>query len=147
MSGVDLRVEPRFSLADLVDASGLPERTIRHYVEVGLLPPAQGRGRGRYYTTQHFERLTMIAQLREERLSIDEIRERLAPAPGPLPAVPAGPPGEGWRRIDLHDGLELHVREPVNGATRALVAELSAVVERWFGEQDAFDTDREPLDS
>lgn len=147
-SGFNLQVEPRFSLADLVDASGLTERTIRHYIEAGILPPASGRGRGRYYTTQHLELLTMIAQLREERLSIDEIRERLAPAPTALgPAAPVGPPGEGWRRIDLHDGLELHVREPLNGATRALLAEITSVVERWYGEPDPFDADDEPQDS
>ncbi len=140
--GVNLEVEPRFSLADLVEASGLTERTIRHYIQTGIMPPASGRGRGRYYTTQHLELLTMVAQLREERLSIDEIRERLAPDPASLgPSTPVGPPGDAWRRIELHDGLELHVREPLNGATRALVADISALVERWFGELDPYDTD------
>ena len=55
--------EPRFSLAELEESSGLNTRTIRFYIEQGLVPPALGRGRSRYFTPDHLRILAEIAHL------------------------------------------------------------------------------------
>lgn len=124
------QVEPRFSLAELVDASGVPERTIRQFITDGLVPPALGRGRARYFTPNHLERLTLVAQLRAERLSVEEIRARLS-----VVGIPAGQDGESWRRLSLHPDLELHVRAEAPESVQALVSELALHARRWFGDE------------
>ncbi len=124
------QVEPRFSLADLVESSGLPERTVRGFITEGLVPPALGRGRSRYYTTDHVQRLELVARLRAERLSFDEIRERLSTSD-----PTAAPEGETWQRLTLHPDLELLVRDDASESVQALARELALQARQWFGEE------------
>src|SRR5262245_35171305 len=56
-----------FSLAELAEASGIEARTIRSYIEKGLLSGPQTRGRGATYTTDHLNRLKAIQTLRRLR--------------------------------------------------------------------------------
>jgi DNA-binding transcriptional MerR regulator len=123
-------VEPRFSLAELEEASGVPERTIRQFITAGLVPPALGRGRARYFTPDHLQRLELVARMRGDRLSIDEIRSRLLSASGPDATL-----SEGWRRLTLHPDLELHIRDGAPEAVQTLAAELAEQARRWFGEE------------
>jgi DNA-binding transcriptional MerR regulator len=70
MSAID------YSLNDLADATGLEARTIRSYIERGLLPGAQTRGRAATYSTEHLSRLQVIRSLRRARpnIGLSEIR-------------------------------------------------------------------------
>jgi DNA-binding transcriptional MerR regulator len=124
------QVEPRFSLADLVESSGLSERTVRNFITEGLVPPALGRGRSRYYTTDHLARLELVARLRAERLSFDEIRERLS-----APDTTTTPDGETWQRLTLHPDLELLVRDDASESVQALARELALQARQWFGDE------------
>src|SRR5687768_928809 len=69
---------PEYTISDVAARSGVTHRTIRYYVEIGLLPPPEGAGRAAGYTDQHLERLDLIRRLQAARLSLDEIREELA---------------------------------------------------------------------
>jgi len=124
------QVEPRFSLAELVEASGLTERTVRHFITEGLVPPALGRGRSRYFTPDHLTRLELVARLRSERLSFEEIRERLTE-----PVEPALSESETWQRLTLHPDLELLVRVDASESVQALARELALQTQRWFGDE------------
>lgn len=126
--------EPRFSLAELEEASGLNARTIRFYIEQGLVPAALGRGRSRYFTPDHLRVLAEIAHLREQRLSLDEIRERIAGQ-----GATSTTDSEEWRRLRLHPDLELHVRSGAPDGVRELAARITDLASGWFG-----DADREP---
>ena len=65
-----------FSLNDLAEATGFEARTIRSYIERGLLPGAEARGRGASYSTEHLNRLRAIQILRRARpnIQLNEIR-------------------------------------------------------------------------
>jgi DNA-binding transcriptional MerR regulator len=65
-----------FDIQELVNASGVPRRTIYFYVQQGLLPPPQGAGLAAYYTPAHLLRLQLIPVLRRQGLRLDEIRRR-----------------------------------------------------------------------
>jgi DNA-binding transcriptional MerR regulator len=129
----------RFSLADLVEASGLPERTVQYYITNGLVDPALGRGRSRYYTPAHLQQLMYVVHLREERLSVDEIRERVAAeraAQAAEAAEAASPlPIDHWERITLRPDLELHLRSDAPEGVRALARELIRLSDEWFGDE------------
>lgn len=61
---------------ELANAAGLEPRTIRSYIERGLLPGAQTRGRAASYSEEHLSRLQVINSLRRARpnISLSEIR-------------------------------------------------------------------------
>ncbi|NCV71566.1 MAG: MerR family transcriptional regulator [Betaproteobacteria bacterium] len=67
----------RFSLADLASASGVPERTIRFYIQQGLVPRPEGSKRGSYYEARHLEALLTTARLVASGLSLAAIARML----------------------------------------------------------------------
>lgn len=106
---------PRYSLSDLERETKISGRTIRYYITEGLLPPAYGRGPSATYDLGHLLRLRHIAALREQRLGLQEIRERLAGLTdddiATLLNVQTEPTQDFWRRIELHPDIELHIRQ------------------------------------
>ena len=67
-----------FSLNELANRCGYSARLVRRYIEQGLLPPAQIRGRGAYYTVVHLDRLRAVGVLKtRHQLRISEIRQVL----------------------------------------------------------------------
>ena len=65
-----------YSLAELAEFTGLEERTIRSYIERGLLAGANARGRAASYSDEHLARLNIIMSLRRARpnIGLSEIR-------------------------------------------------------------------------
>jgi DNA-binding transcriptional MerR regulator len=65
-----------YSLNDLADAVGIEARTIRSYIEKGLLPGAETRGPAASYSKEHLSRLQVIRSLRRARpnIALSEIR-------------------------------------------------------------------------
>lgn len=122
---------PRFSLSELVEATGASKRTVRFYIKEGLLPPAQGKGRYSYYTSDHVEALTRIRELRERNLSLEEInvvlKDEQAPEPAPAPA------GEPWVRLVLHPDVELHLRSGAPEHVQSFSRQVQDFATQWFG--------------
>ncbi|OGH56888.1 MAG: hypothetical protein A3G34_06940 [Candidatus Lindowbacteria bacterium RIFCSPLOWO2_12_FULL_62_27] len=67
----------RLSVADLQVRTGLRRRTIRFYIERGLVPHAEGSGRGGYYTEQHALVLRRAQKLLDDGLTIELARQVL----------------------------------------------------------------------
>src|SRR4029434_8072841 len=100
----------RDAIGDLADLGGVSRRTVRYYIQEGLLPAPFGVGRGDHYGPEHLNALLRIKALQEAGRTLDEIRrpsskrDRVAQTmSAPLPVV------EPWRRIELAPGVELHV--------------------------------------
>jgi DNA-binding transcriptional MerR regulator len=67
-----------WSISDVARMSGVTSRTLRHYDEIGLLPPAWIAGNGyRHYEEDDLLRLQQILVLRELGLGLTEIAEVL----------------------------------------------------------------------
>src|SRR5687768_2719433 len=66
-----------FDLAQLADRAGVSQRTVRYYIQQGLLPSPETRGPGAHYTAEHLDRLRLIRRLQREHLPLAEIRKRL----------------------------------------------------------------------
>jgi DNA-binding transcriptional MerR regulator len=65
-----------FDLNDLCRQGDVTPRTVRYYVQQGLLP-SPGLGAGARYGTGHLARLRLIRRLQREHLPLAEIRRRL----------------------------------------------------------------------
>ncbi len=68
-----------YTLEELAAETGIEARTIRSYIERGLLPTAQSRGRAATYLSDHLDRLRVIKMLRRAwpNLTLADIRIRL----------------------------------------------------------------------
>ncbi|MDQ2682340.1 MAG: helix-turn-helix domain-containing protein [Chloroflexota bacterium] len=104
----------RFTINELIELSGFSLRTIRYYIQEGLLRAANGRGPTATYDRDHMLRLLRLAEIRDEIPSIAAKREYMANlTTSDLEAhftVRSGPREEHWRRILVHPNLELQVR-------------------------------------
>ncbi len=65
-------------IGELARRCGVTVRTVRYYIEEGLLPPPPRRGKYGEFDEGYVSRLLLILRLKEERLSLRAIRERLA---------------------------------------------------------------------
>jgi DNA-binding transcriptional MerR regulator len=64
------------TIQELADRAAVTTRTIRYYVEQGVLPPP-ARGRPAEYTGEHLRLLDLIRRLKEQYLPLEEIRDML----------------------------------------------------------------------
>jgi DNA-binding transcriptional MerR regulator len=121
----------RFGIDELADLGGVSRRTVRYYIQEGLLPAPLGVGRGRHYDQAHLDCLLRVKALQEAGHSLDEIRALLrSPArrAAALAAAPAPPPitRSAWRRLELAPGIELHVSHDITLPAPGRLAELAA---------------------
>jgi DNA-binding transcriptional MerR regulator len=105
----------RYAIGDLADLGDVSRRTVRYYVQEGLLPAPFGLGRGNHYGPKHLDQLLRIKALQEAGRSLDEIKRALGHRVGG--AGHSQPAAEEdttvdralWRRLSLAPGVELHV--------------------------------------
>src|SRR5687768_3087148 len=64
-------------LNELSDRARVSARTIRYYIQQGLLPAPEARGPGAHYGPEHVDRLLLIRRLQREHLPLSEIRKRI----------------------------------------------------------------------
>jgi DNA-binding transcriptional MerR regulator len=70
--------EEGLTLAELADRTGVSERTIRYYIQFGLLPAPEGAGPRSRYSRGHLARLRLIRMLQDRHLPLSAIRKVLA---------------------------------------------------------------------
>jgi DNA-binding transcriptional MerR regulator len=96
-------------LCVLVD---LPRRTVRYYIQLGLVDRPQGETRAARYTQTHVDQLLMVKKWTLAGLSLDRIREMKDAGPEPaLPPIPTRRPGsvEVWTHLMVDEGVELTI--------------------------------------
>jgi len=116
--------EPRYAIGELADLGGVSRRTVRFYVQEGLLPAPYGVGRGNHYGPEHLARLQRVRELQERGCTLDEIRAELASPQLPAPP-PAAVPRTLWRHIELGPGVQLQVAHDVRLPPPARLRELA----------------------
>lgn len=68
-------------LLELSDKAKVSTRTIRYYIQQGLIPSPEARGPGAHYGLEHVDRLRLIKRLQQEHLPLAEIRKRIEKLP------------------------------------------------------------------
>lgn len=71
-----MRDDP-YTLTELARLADVTPRTVRYYVQRGLLPSPRAAGRATRYGDPHLLRLRLIRRLQREHLPLAEIRARL----------------------------------------------------------------------
>src|SRR5437660_12737586 len=105
------RDERCYRIEELAELGGVTRRTVRYYVQRGLLPTPLGTGRGPHYTQAHLERLIHIRQLQETGVQLAEIIVQLDGVPQPQVSAPEVLLSRcTWLSFVISDGVELPLR-------------------------------------
>jgi DNA-binding transcriptional MerR regulator len=126
------------TLDELSTLAELPRRTVRYYIQMGLVDRPDGVGKGASYGPRHLEQLLLIRKWQLAGLSLERIGEILkAQGEGPLPPTPRRPGSvEVWSHLVVADGVELTVEPGRAGLSpEALRAFFRAVTAAYTGLQ------------
>lgn len=115
-----------FTLDELCTLSDTPKRTVRYYIQIGLVDRPIGETKAAYYLTEHLDQLLKVRQLSQAGISLERIREVLC---GEAPPVPPRQRKPGSVEVRSHlfiaDGVELEISPEQAGLSpeqvRALV--------------------------
>jgi len=84
MSSTDLP-EPNYPLSELCVLADLAPRTVRYYIQIGLVDRPQGETRAARYGALHLEQLLQIKKWTAAGISLERIRALLQGEPPPVP--------------------------------------------------------------
>ena len=99
-----------FSLDELCTLTDLPKRTVRYYIQMGLVDRPIGETRAAHYLTAHLDQLLKVKQLTDAGISLERIAEIQNGEELPVPAKPRKP---GDIQVKSHiyvaPGIELQI--------------------------------------
>ena len=115
--------EKQYTIEDLCELTGYTRRTIRYYIQEGLLDPPAGRGRGGFYFDSHLKRLNEIKSLQDKGLKLAAILEVLKKGKEPELSVFR----ELWIKYPIDQGIEIHISRDLEEKERKKIAEIIQV--------------------
>ena len=127
--------EKTFTLDELCSLTDLTKRTVRYYMQLGLVERPIGETRAAHYTSRHLEQLLRVKQLTEAGVSLERIREVMAGGDTPVPTRQRRPGSiEVRSNLFVAPGLEIQISPEEAGMTpeqvRAFVREVMQAAER-----------------
>jgi DNA-binding transcriptional MerR regulator len=135
-----MEVPPSYSLDELCTLVELPTRTVRYYIQLGLVDRPDGANRGARYGPRHLEQLLTIRKWQSAGLSLERIGELLKSPDADLPPLPRRGAGtvEVWSHLVVAPGVELQVEPGLSGLSpeelraffRGVMAQYAALRER-----------------
>lgn len=112
--------EKKYTIEDLCELTGYSRRTIRYYIQEGLLDPPAGRGRGGFYFDSHLNKLLEIKNKQDQGIKLSAIHEVLKEDSKPeLMKL-----RELWIRYPISPGLEIHFTRELEENNRKKISEL-----------------------
>ena len=126
------------TLNELCVLADLPVRTVRYYVQNGLVDKPQGETRAARYGARQLEQVLLIKKWTAAGVSLDRIRELLRGEEAPVPArVSKAGSVEVWSHLHVADGLEVAIEpgraqlspEQVRAFTRGVMALYASITD------------------
>lgn len=129
-----------YPLTELCVLADLPPRTVRYYVQIGLVDRPEGGTRAARYGANHLEQLLLIKKWTAAGISLERIRELLRGEDAPIPPRPkACGSVEVCSHLTVADGVEVVIEPNRAGLSpeqvRNFVKGVMAVYAQVAGEQ------------
>jgi len=119
----------KFALDDLCTLCDTSKRTVRYYMQIGLVDPPIGSTRAAHYLHSHLDQLLTIRKLSDAGVSLERIREVLSGAAPPLPPRQRKPGSVEVRsHLFIANGVELEISPEDAGLTPEQVRTLVRAV-------------------
>ena len=122
----------QYAIDELSELTGFSRRTIRYYIQEGLLEPPAGRGRGGFYYDSHLNKLMQIKSLQEKGLS-------LAAITGLLKAGESRADNylrEIWVKYSIVPGLEFNISRDLEQKEGKAISEIIKIARALLKEKE-----------
>ena len=115
-----------FTLDQLCSLTEVSKRTVRYYMQTGLVDRPIGQKKAAHYTEQHLEQLLFISKWKKSGLSLDRISELLKQQDEPEDLLPRKKAGdiEVRSHLTISNGVELQIEPNQAGLDSEQVREL-----------------------
>lgn len=125
---------PRYQIDELAALAGVPRRTVRYYIQLGLVDHPIGGRRAAYYTPNHLEQLLTVVKYANAGLALDRIADLLAaPQSVVVPPVPRVGTVSVQSHLTIADGVEVVIEPGRAGLSPEQVRALFAGVLELYG--------------
>ena len=127
----------KFTLDELCALVDVSRRTLRYYIQTGLVDRPEGTRRGAYYTEGHLSQLLEIKKWKRAGVSLQRIEEILheeADTDQSSPPLPPPRPGQVavWSHMYIADGIELNIEPGRAGLAPEQVQALFQAVQQAY---------------
>ncbi len=113
-----------YTIEQLSELTGYSRRTIRYYIQQGLLEPPAGRGRGGFYYDSHLHKLNEIRAQQEKGIKLAAIQELGRSIQEPA----AAPDREVWVKYTIIPGIEFHIQRNVEEREGRRITEIIRMI-------------------
>ncbi len=132
-----------FSLDELCALTDLTKRTVRYYVQIGLVNRPEGETRAAKYSPQHLEQLLLVKKWTAAGVSLDRIRELLQGGSAPVPERRPAPGSiEVCSHLHIANGVELVIEPTRAGLSPEQLRQFVRAVMQAYAQLDPDNTDR-----
>ena len=123
---VDKKAIKTFTLDELCSLTEVSKRTVRYYMQTGLVDRPIGQKKAAHYTEQHLEQLLFISKWKKSGLSLERIGELLKQQDEPEDLLPRKKAGdiEVRSHLTISNGVELQIEPNQAGLDSEQVREL-----------------------
>ena len=121
-----------YTIEELGELTGYTRRTIRYYVQQGLIDPPAGRGRGGFYYDSHMEKLLYIKSMQERGLSLAAINNLLKTGDAESVNFSRGV----WVKYEVAPGFEINIRRDLEQQSSHKIQEIIKISRALLKEED-----------
>lgn len=127
--------EKSLTFDELCTLAGLSSRTIRYYIQIGLVDKPIGNTRAAHYLGSHLEKILRIKKLSESGISLERIRDVLSGESLPVPEAPKKPGHiEVKSHLHIDKGIELQISPEATGLSPEKIRQLVKSVMQVYEE-------------
>lgn len=121
-----------YSIDELCVITNLPKRTVRYYIQLGLVDRPVGETKAAHYLSEHLDQLLRVKKLTEARVPLEQIRQLIEAGEDEVVATSTRQPGslEVKTHLYISPGIELLISAEESGLKPEQMRELLKTVMR-----------------
>ena len=108
-------MDTTFTLDQLSALTDLPLRTIRYYIQLGLVDRHEGDRKHARYTQKHLDQVLQVRAMADQGMPLERIKQLINGITTPLPSSKAAGDISVISKVFIAPGVELHIEPQMAG--------------------------------
>jgi hypothetical protein len=108
-------MDTSFTLDQLSALTDLPLRTIRYYIQLGLVDRHEGDRKHARYTQKHLDQVLQVRAMADQGMPLERIKQLMNGITTPLPSPMAAGDISVISKVFIAPGVELHIEPQMAG--------------------------------
>ena len=127
--------QQKFNLEELCKLTDFSVRTVRYYMQLGLVDRPVGETRAAHYTQKHLDQLILIKRLTDSGISLERVGEVMAGGDPPISTARKKPGSiEVKSHLFIAPGIELQISAEEAGLSpeqlRSMIKEIMVITKK-----------------